>query len=59
MRRYDVRDITEQHFRALRILLATQQAEAYIVVRSNRPWPPMVSFSRYQNADNVNGDAIN
>ncbi|HEX8301451.1 hypothetical protein [Sphingomonas sp.] len=59
MRRYDARDITEQHFRALRVLLVTGQADAHIVVRSRRPWPPLVSLSPSQPAGEVTGDAIN
>lgn len=59
MRRYDVQTITEQHYRALRLLLAMGQAEAHIVVRSKRPWPPQISFSRRQPATDIPGDAIN
>lgn len=59
MRRYNVADITEQHYRALRLLLALEQAEAYIVVRSKRAWPPPVSFSPRQRECQISGDAIN
>ncbi len=59
MRRYDVRDITDQHYRALRLLLATNQAEAHIVVSSKRPWPPTLSYSRHQPATVITGEAIN
>ncbi|WP_029622937.1 hypothetical protein [Sphingomonas elodea] len=59
MRRYDVRDITDQHYRALRLLLATNQAEAHIVVRSKRPWPPAISYSPRQPDTAIAGDAIN
>lgn len=45
MRRYDARDITEHHYRALRLLLTLNMAEAHIVVRSKRTWPPPVFFS--------------
>lgn len=44
MRRYDIRDITEQHYRALRLLLTLGVAEAHIVVRSKRPWPPSIAY---------------
>ena len=59
MRRYDARDITEQHYRTLRLLLQLNLAEAHIVVRSQRQWPPAVSFSPRQRAVTVIGDAIN
>ncbi len=59
MRRYDVRDITENHYRALRLLLRLNQAEAHIVVKSKRTWPPPVSFSPRQQDKQIFGDAIN
>ena len=59
MRRYDARDITEQHYRTLRLLLQLNLAEAHIVVRSQRPWPPPVLFSPRQRYIRLTGDAIN
>lgn len=59
MRRYDARDITEQHYRTLLLLLQLNLAEAHIVVRSQRPWPPAISFSRGQQKIAISGDAIN
>ena len=59
MRRYNVRDITEQHYRTLRLLLALGQAEAHIVVRCQRPWPRTISFSPRQRETVIVGDAIN
>jgi len=59
MRRYDARDITEQHYRTLRLLIALGQAEAHIVVKAKRPWPPSVAFSPRQRATCVPGEAIN
>jgi hypothetical protein len=59
MRRYNVADITEQHYRALRLLLALGQAEAHIVVRSKRSWPPPISFSPRQRETAISGEAIN
>lgn len=59
MRRYNVSDITEQHYRTLRLLLQLNLAEAYIVVRSRRPWPPPISFSPRQRETTIAGDAIN
>jgi len=59
MRRYDVRDITEQHYRTLRLLLQLNLAEAHIVVKSQRPWPPPISFSLRQRTTEVTGEAIN
>lgn len=59
MRRYDARDITEQHYRTLRLLLQLNLAEAHLVVRSQRPWPPAVSFSTRQQGKAITGDAIN
>lgn len=59
MRRYDARDITEHHYRALRLLLTLNQAEAHIVVRSKRAWPPPVSYSPRQQEIQISGEAIN
>lgn len=59
MRRYNVADITEQHYRVLRLLLALDQAEAHIVVRSKRAWPPPISFSPRQSDNRIAGEAIN
>ena len=59
MRRYNVSDITEQHYRTLRLLLHLNLAEAHIVVRSQRPWPPPISFSFRQRDIKIAGDAIN
>ncbi len=59
MRRYDARDIKEHHYRALRLLLALNMAEAHIVVRSKRTWPPPISFSPRQPETHISGDAIN
>ncbi|HJU04440.1 MAG TPA: hypothetical protein VJ692_04755 [Nitrospiraceae bacterium] len=59
MRRHNARDITEQHYRTLRLLLQLNLAEAHIVVRSQRPWPPSISFSPWQPSSEIAGDAIN
>ena len=59
MRRYDVRDISENHYRALRLLLKLGQAEAHIVVRSKRAWPPRIAYSARQRETVVTGEAIN
>lgn len=59
MRRYNARDITEQHYRTLRLLLQLNLAEAHIVVRSNRPWPPPILYSPRQREITITGDAIN
>lgn len=59
MWRFEVLDITEQQFRALRLLIHLKQAEAHIVVRSNRPWPLPISFSPRQPNAMITGDAIN
>lgn len=59
MRRYDARDVTEHHYRALRLLLMLNQAEAHIIVRSKRAWPPPVSYSPRQPATAITGEAIN
>jgi len=59
MRRYDARDITEQHYRTLRLLLQLDLAEAHLVVKCKRPWPPAISFSRWQRENSIVGDAIN
>ncbi len=59
MRRFDAREITEHHYRALRLLLSLKLAEAHIVVRSKREWPPRVSFSPRQIDVDIEGDAIN
>ena len=59
MRRFNVSNITEQHYRTLRLLLQLNLAEAHIVVKSQRPWPPAVSFSLLQRDTSIAGDAIN
>lgn len=59
MWRFEVLDITEQQFRALRLLIHLKQAEAHIIVRSNRPWPPEISTSPRQREVSVPRDAIN
>lgn len=59
MRRYDVRDISENHYRALRLLLKLNQAEAHIVVNSKRAWPPPIAYSLRQQETTIIGDAIN
>jgi hypothetical protein len=59
MWRYDVRDISEQHFRTLRLLLHLNLAVAHIVVRSERPWPPAIRYSLRQKDTDIPGDAIN
>ncbi|RYG85304.1 MAG: hypothetical protein EON59_12495 [Alphaproteobacteria bacterium] len=59
MRRYDVRAISDRHYRALRVLLATQQAEAHIVVRTNLEWPSRIPVSPHETMADVVGDAIN
>lgn len=59
MRRYDARDITEQHYRTLRLLLQLNLAEAHIVVRSQRPWPPAVRYSPRQPETVITGEAVN
>jgi len=59
MRRYDARDITEQHYRTLRLLLQLNLADAHIVVKSQRPWPPSISYSSRQRDNMIVGDAIN
>ena len=58
MRRYDVSDITEQHYRALRMLIVLGQAEAHIVVKAKHPWPPPVSYSPRQRDTGIVGQAI-
>ena len=59
MRRYDVRDLNVDHFRALLRLVHLKKAEAHIVVRSKRPWPPTIAYSRRQEDTVITGDAIN
>lgn len=59
MRRFDVLDITEQHYRTLRLLIRLGVAEAHIVVKCGRPWPLPISYSPREPAPNIRGDAIN
>lgn len=59
MWRYDVRDISEQHFRQLRMLIRLQRAKAHIVVVTERAWPSEISTSPRQHGGRVHGDAIN
>lgn len=59
MWRYQVLDISEQHFRQLRMLIHIKQAEAYIVVKTKRPWPSIVATSPRQHLVKIVGDALN
>jgi hypothetical protein len=59
MRRFDASDITENHYRALRLLIRLRLAEAHIIVRSARPWPPRVFYSSRQPEADIRGDPIN
>lgn len=58
MRRFDVRDITEDHFRELRRLIHFKKAEAHIVVRTKHAWPPTIAYSRRQEETVIVGDGI-
>lgn len=58
MRRFDVRDITEDHFRELRRLIHFKKAEAHIVVRTKQAWPPTIAYSRRQDETVIVGDGI-
>ena len=59
MRRYNVSDITEQHYRALRLLIVLGQAEAHVVVKASHSWPPPISYSPRQRENRIAGEAIN
>lgn len=59
MWRYQVLDISEQHFRQLRLLIHIGQAEAYIIAKTARPWPPEVLLHPRQHTAIVRRDAIN
>lgn len=58
MWRYHVLDISEQHFRQLRLLIQLKQAEAHIVVKTARPWPSPVMLHPRQRAAVIERDAI-
>ncbi len=59
MWRYHVLDISEQHFRQLRMLIHIKQAEAYIIARTARPWPPEIALHPRQHTTLIKRDAIN
>ncbi|WP_294138254.1 hypothetical protein [Sphingomonas sp.] len=59
MWRYQVLDISEQHFRQLRMLIRLEQAEAYIIARTARPWPPEIALHPRQHTVLIKRDAIN
>lgn len=59
MRRYDAQDISEHHYRALRLLIQLKVATAYLVVKCDPVWPPPISYSPRQAALYIAGDAIN
>jgi hypothetical protein len=59
MRRFLVGDVTEPHYRQLRLLVAIGRAEAYLVVRSAAPWPRVVDCPALNSPVIPTGDAIN
>lgn len=59
MRRFLVSDVTEPHYRRLRLLVAIGRAEAYLVVRSAAPWPRAVDRPALNSPVIPSGDAIN
>jgi hypothetical protein len=59
MRRFLVGDVTEPHYRRLRLLVAIGQAEAYLVVRSAAMWPRAVDRPALNSRAIPVGDAIN
>lgn len=59
MWRYQVLDISEQHFRQLRLLIHIKQAEAYIIAKTARPWPPEITLHPHQFTAKISRDAIN
>jgi len=59
MRRFLVSDVTEPHYRQLRLLVAIGRAEAYLVVRSVAPWPRAVDRTALNSPAVPKGEAIN
>lgn len=59
MRRFDIREVSEDHYRALRLLITLNMTEGHIVVRSGIRWPPPLAFTSRQRALPNWGDAIN
>jgi hypothetical protein len=59
MRRFLVGDVTEPHYRQLRLLVAIGRAEAYLVVRCATPWPRAVERPALNSITVPKGDAIN
>lgn len=59
MWRYQVLDISEFHYRQLRLLIHLKLAEAHIVVRTERPWPREVSLHPRQHSAKIERNAIN
>lgn len=58
MWKYDVRDVPEDHYRALRLLIQLNRAEAHLLVICDPAWPPRISYRRGQQAP-ILGVAIN
>ncbi len=59
MWRYQLLDLSEQHFRQLRLLIKLNRAEAYVIVKTEKPWPPEILLHPRQHTTKIARDAIN
>lgn len=59
MWRYRLVDLSEQHIQQLRLLIKLNRAEAYVIVRTDKPWPPEILLHPRQQCAKINRDAIN
>jgi len=59
MWRYRLVDLSEQHIQQLRLLIKLNRAEAYVTVRTDKPWPPEILLHPRQQSVKVERDAIN
>jgi len=59
MRRFLVSDMTEPHYRRLRLLVGIGLAEAYLDVRSAARWPRALDRPALNSQAIPKGDAIN
>lgn len=59
MWRYQVLDLSEQHFRQLRLLIKLNRAEAYVIVKTDKPWPPEILLHPRQPDARVPRDTLN
>ncbi|MBV2150146.1 hypothetical protein KRZ98_18040 [Sphingobium sp. AS12] len=59
MWRYQLLDLSEQHVRQLRLLIKLNRAEAHVIVKTDKPWPPEILLHPRQHTAKIARDAIN